>query len=231
MKKAGRNFNIGREKKKNSETIQQWWKVEQQLSRIRQKKSLTAFLLFSLWNRFLQMRDDSPLYKNLSFSVPLFHSLYVCIEGCVRFFPLLYRFCLFGKNKKKYRAVAQKKMRLCLLPERKVYTGNKLSIKLLCIDGLMFNANFINTVLPPSTFLLFLLRIIFIHLQDESFYSTWSFFSVFFSGFISVFFFVLCLSIHKDSLFFFTSLKEAFCRSVTEYLHLFEDEGGIKQCL
>lgn len=26
----------------------------------------------------------------------------------------------------------------------KVYTGSKLSMKLLCIDGLMLNANFIN---------------------------------------------------------------------------------------
>lgn len=64
--------------------------------------------------------------------------IYIYIQFC-----MLYRFCLFGRIK------SREKKCDYVFCQKKVYTGNKLSIKLLCIDGLMLNANFINTVFSP----------------------------------------------------------------------------------
>jgi len=110
------------------------------------------------------MRDDSPLYKNLSFSLLTRYSYISTATFILKnvniYFCMLYRFCLFGRIK------SRKKCDYVFC-QKKVYTGNKLSIKLLCIDGLMLNANFINTVFSP----LFLFSSLL-----ESFHSTSSFF-------------------------------------------------------
>lgn len=107
------------------------------------------------------MRDDSPLYKNLSFFflLTLYSYGYTSISiasfilknvDIYTHFCMLYRFCLFGRIK------SREKKCDYVFCQKKVYTGNKLSIKLLCIDGLMLNANFINTVFSPLFLFIFI---------------------------------------------------------------------------